>query len=1506
MKIGIPFQASSTAFGSGKAQAVLAMANVCVKAGHDVTLLYEGDRSWWEDVQGLEAQYTIRPLTKERLCDLVIDIDGKLDPDLRTAVGGRVIVFFRSDPSFEYLEASASMGQAQPYSLQGVHEVWVWDLMVGLERIPLLQTMMEALPVRRVPYVWTSVLLKQYLEKEALGTKALQTQTPIAWNVFISEKNTTNTSSCLIPLLASSKACNVGEIILFNAKQLQTNLFFQHNLIQNGANFKTKQALYEGRMRYADWIQEPNCLCVSHLRHTPFRPGLLDLFWLGLPIVHNSALFQQLGSYYSENDIEGLVQAIQTFSIDQFSQSRDSTRAFVENEWSIEKGLGGWTKALQEIQALKAPLRIVFTDMWEGFQAKDNFFLDLLRSVQTDRSVEGVEEGNCDLVICGPFGTKWQSPSYQGCPKVYYSGEPPMLNECQDSRIDLFLTHSPVESERQMRLPIWTLFVEWFGQPSSPHRNPNRLPQELLLKPIQAERTNFCAFVVSNPLSEERNQAFERVNAYKHVNSGGSYKNTIGGPLPALYAGGGSGDQAKVEFYKSHLFCLCYENCVAPGYVTEKLLHAKMAGCVPLYRGSLNAIQDFDPNGFVYVQDGQDVVQLIQALEADPRRLAEIATTPALDQDRYLATISRLNHLGQRLLNLAIRPRKPINEVVQIVLPTQVKRASPLFATFATQSYISSATLAIQSVETLRKKDPAIGMRLYVGQDVSEKAIETLDERFPWLQIQHLPAPPESFPEMFKPSMFGWKPWLLHDLCHDPVLDGQVIVYADAGSTWIAMPDDMLTVVQQAGVCLIKDRSQINRHWCSESMVQEMGVSPQELEQHQLMAGFVGFRANHPSANRLFDEALKWASKQSVLFGPYCAGIGADGKPFGHRHDQSILSILSSRQNTPTLDSVRFVCASTLRKAYQKSTPVYLHRGNPVNHVQVIPGIDDVWVISLDRRPDRWQSLMTAHPELLPIANRLPGIDGKMLSMTPGIAGLFAKNDFKWKKSVTGCALSHILTWAQLASEHPAVQSYLILEDDCRFIKTIGWKEQIAAAVAKAPPDAELLMLGGVLPSNVPLYPSFLDPINDTWATILPNNLFTGKDQIPFFHFCAYSYILTKAGAKKLLSALQTKGVYTSIDHYLIHPNQGLRTYVLKDLITTCFQAEDPVYKTASFDEFLRVDSYDSDIWNNNDCFEKPVIPFEIPSLWQVLVDVLSQAPHSIQTRNTIREEVINGPSPSTVYYCPDSDRKLDATMEEGWLRSLWPSIRYAPFPGIDALPPNAWLLVARPVLEFWQEACRRLNIASKPFNILHLSDEGCLDPIEFYNYPCCKKVIRNYSRANLNEKVRVMPLGYAVKAPICPSPSFKDRPMVWGFHGSSWSNREELLKPLLSIGPNNYKMIQEFQGKDMSSPQEYQQMLLQSQCVPIPRGNHVETFRLYEALEHGAVPLYVRTADRSDEVYWPWLRSHLHLMEIASWDKVPVILELFRKFPEKAEQYRTGLLDQWARWKAECKTYFP
>jgi GR25 family glycosyltransferase involved in LPS biosynthesis len=1229
-----------------------------------------------------------------------------------------------------------------------------------------------------------------------------------------------------------------------------------------------------------------------------------------------------VGHYYAENDLDGMGKAIAAARPDL------GGRAFLESNFSISAGVSGFAEALETLRSHSdiPVLRIAFSDMWEGFDPKDNFFLDLLQSVQTRHQIIGSSDTQtCDLLICGPFGQEWQKVAASK-PKVYYSGEPPMQGETLDSRIGLYLTHSPIENDRQMRLPMWPLFVEWFGKEFKASRNPNRLPQELLTKPIDEKRSEFCAFVVSNPKSQERNEAFEALNTYRRVNSGGHYKNNIGGPLGSIYAGGGAGDQIKVDFLKKHRFCICYENSVAPGYVTEKLMHAKMAGCIPLYRGAAEAALDFNPAGFVHVEDGQDLVQIVRDLEADPEKMAAIAGTPALDSVRIGAIQGKLREIGLKILELTRQPsRQPLPTTAATAVTAVAK--SPLFVSFATKAYLPSVSAAIQSVEGLRKKDLKICMRVYLGSDVEEQEERELTLRFPWLSVKRLPEQPPAFPEQFEPKMFGWKPWILHDVCHDPILEGELAIYADAGAMWIGLPTDMMTVVEQHGVCLVRDRTQINRHWCSPAMVAAMGVTDSELAEHQLMAGFVGFKAGHPAAIQLLDEALMWASKKEVLFGPYYSGFNAEGLPTGHRHDQSILSVLCLRQRCPTIDSVRFVSEASLRKAYQKSTPVYLHRGDPTSHSPVLPGIDDVWVISLDRRPDRWQSLMLTHPSLFRIANRLPGIDGKELQLSPALERLFVQNDFKWKKSVTGCALSHIMAWAQLASEHPSVQNYLILEDDCRFVKQgsspikveanhrpkqteiiskqEAWMDQLAEVMAKAPADADLLMLGGVLPSNLHLYKPLIQPVNELWATIKPNNLFDRSRSIPFFHFCAYSYVLTKAGAKKLMAAIQAFGIYTSIDHFLMHPSQVLKTYVLQDLITTCFQAEDPVYKSAAFDDFLRIDSYDSDIWNNKECFTVGTVDMDKPiNLWKCLIDVLSQAPHSIQTRNTLRQEAVQLHNAFTVYYCPDESTKRDGLMEEGWLKSLWPTIQYLALPPIPVIPDGAWLLVARPALQFWQDVCKKLYLMGKTFNVLHLSDEYCLDPIEFYQYTSCKKVIRNYARGGLDEKVIVLPLGYAAAPPTEAVLPFKERPYVWGFHGTSWSNREELMKPLMQVEPHSCKFISGFQHNSMSGPTEYRKMLLESQCVPIPSGNNVETFRLYEALEHGAIPFYVRK--EGDRDFWMWLRKHLSLIEIGSWDKLPAILELFRKNPEKGEAYRAGLLAQWAKWKEECRTYFP
>ena len=97
--------------------------------------------------------------------------------------------------------------------------------------------------------------------------------------------------------------------------------------------------------------------------------------------------------------------------------------------------------------------------------------------------------------------------------------------------------------------------------------------------------------------------------------------------------------------------------------------------------------------------------------------------------------------------------------------------------------------------------------------------------------------------------------------------------------------------------------------------------------------------------------------------------------------------------------------------------------------------------------------------------------------------------------------------------------------------------------------------------------------------------------------------------------------------------------------------------------------------------------------------------------------------------------------------------------------------------------------------------------------------------------------------------------------------------------------------------------MLLKSKFAPVPRGNHAETFRLWEALEHGSIPLYVRSMN--DDAFLNWLRTNLFLMEIASWEQAVKVIGFFLANPDKAERYRTGILDQWTTWKESLKQLF-
>lgn len=90
-------------------------------------------------------------------------------------------------------------------------------------------------------------------------------------------------------------------------------------------------------------------------------------------------------------------------------------------------------------------------------------------------------------------------------------------------------------------------------------------------------RDKFCCILVSNGGRNRilfRNLAFEKISAYKRVDSGGGWNNNVG------YRVGN-----KPQWLSGYKFNICFENSSYPGYLSEKLYEAYMAGCVPIYWG---------------------------------------------------------------------------------------------------------------------------------------------------------------------------------------------------------------------------------------------------------------------------------------------------------------------------------------------------------------------------------------------------------------------------------------------------------------------------------------------------------------------------------------------------------------------------------------------------------------------------------------------------------------------------------------------------------------------------------------------------------------------------------------------------------------------------------------------------------------------------------------------------------------------------------------------------------
>eukprot|EP00092_Neocalanus_flemingeri_P098726 GFUD01125898.1.p1 GENE.GFUD01125898.1~~GFUD01125898.1.p1 ORF type:complete len:476 (+),score=131.74 GFUD01125898.1:82-1428(+) len=259
-------------------------------------------------------------------------------------------------------------------------------------------------------------------------------------------------------------------------------------------------------------------------------------------------------------------------------------------------------------------------------------------------------------------------------------------------------------------------------------------------------------------------------------------------------------------------------------------------------------------------------------------------------------------------------------------------------------------------------------------------------------------------------------------------------------------------------------------------------------------------------------------------------------------NDHHYGALMIPLEDDQELETDKQILIYTLMEVTARSDPVAVDpvfsRYLPEPLAKTKLGVDEVYLINLERRDDRF-SRMKYNFEMLGVDYTLtPAVDGRKIDQN-----YLIKNNIKMLPEFSepyhgrpltfgeiGCFMSHYKIWEDIiASEHETV---LVFEDDIRFEPYFGQKLEYLLEELRTIPDRwDLVFLGRKILHNS----------DEPW--LLTSSQLVKVD----YTYWTLSYILTRKGAQKLLGANpRTKMV--PVDEFLPimynrHPNETWKSY---------------------------------------------------------------------------------------------------------------------------------------------------------------------------------------------------------------------------------------------------------------------------------------------------------------------------------------------------------------------------
>ena len=249
------------------------------------------------------------------------------------------------------------------------------------------------------------------------------------------------------------------------------------------------------------------------------------------------------------------------------------------------------------------------------------------------------------------------------------------------------------------------------------------------------------------------------------------------------------------------------------------------------------------------------------------------------------------------------------------------------------------------------------------------------------------------------------------------------------------------------------------------------------------------------------------------------------------------------------------------------------------------------------------------------------------------------------------------------------------------------------------------------------------------------------------------------------------------------------------------------------------------------------------------------------------------------------------------WIYEILNKIEFETIQSEKDLENEDILIIVDSSIENKEELYTKLELICSKMFLIHLGDETFAYDLSMV-YNKFNHVWRTFCSNKYfnNKKVSCLPIGY--KSGTLFKKEVVERKYKWAFIGTPHkSSRHDLLFQLSDIKPSFSHKTKKF-NEQIIDVNEMSEILTSTQFIPCPNGFvHPETYRLYEALECGCIPI-VENAYK----YYDRLFSNNPFIKIDRWVEAKPIIKEWKD--DQIEQKREECRAWWSQYKNQLQEF--